>query len=215
MGNAENNAISILIADDHFMVRDAVSTLLSMERDLVVSVAGDLAAVKDMILRNSSYDIVMLDVMMPGMNGLDSVKSVVEVNADGNVVVFSGNVTSDFVFDAIKIGARGYIPKTMPLKALPSALRLITSGQTFLPMSLMVGAKDVSMAQSPDKMPALTEKETTVLRFVAMGKPNKEIAWEMHLSEVTVKMHMRSIFAKLDANNRTHAVMIARARNLV
>lgn len=216
MQDVDVDAMSILIANDHIIVRDAVCSVLEKEPGLTVSVADSYNSVMEALVGGKSYDIILLDIFMPGMDGIASIKSVVAANPGGNIVVFSGSVMPDFVLLAIRGGARGYVPKTLPLKALVSTLRLIQSGQVFLPMSFLSENGSYGGQNGGDSsIPELSSREMCILRFLSAGKTNKEIAREVQLSEVTVKMHMRSIFSKLGASNRTHAVVLAKSKFLI
>jgi two-component system nitrate/nitrite response regulator NarP len=152
---------------------------------------------------------VLLDIAMPGMASKTSVEEVIAANAPGAVVVFSGLVDATFVRQAILNGARGYIPKTLPLKSLSSTLKLIASGQIFVPFSV----------QEPESIdiqtPRLSPKELAVLRLLVKGQTNKEIARALDSTEVRVKMHLRSICSRLNAKNRTQAALIAEQSGLV
>jgi DNA-binding NarL/FixJ family response regulator len=207
---------TILIADDHDMIRDAVSQTLANGGDFKVLSAGDFPSVLSALQGAEPVEMLLLDVFMPGMTGLESVQKVLTEYPDLKVILFSGNATNEFVFQAFKIGVRGYVPKTMPLRSLSSALHLVQSGQMFLPMSLLHATSNGStLDPGPESQNQLTPKETRILRFVAEGKTNKEIAWSLGVSEVTIKMYMRSVFSKLGASNRTHAVMLAKANMLL
>lgn len=202
------NTISILIGDDHELVRDAVAQLLRSEVDFAVSVANDMQSVQAAIVAQGSFEIILMDVNMPGMNGLEGVETIVAANNPGAIVIFSGQVDNAFVMNAIELGAKGYIPKTLPLRSLSSALRLVSSGQTFLPI---MDRQDVRANHAGYN---LTDRERSVLRKLPSGMTNKEIARIECITEMMVKMHMRSICAKLNAKNRTHAAMIARQMSL-
>lgn len=201
--------ISILIGDDHELVRDAIAHMLRSEPDFSITVAQDAAAVLREIKSAGVHDIVLLDVNMPGMDGLIGVEDVIRVNQNGAVVIFSGQVDDVFVWKAVELGAKGYIPKTLPIRALTSALRVIASGQTFVPLQRR------SDEDSGTPGYGLTSIEKSILRKLPKGMTNKEIALIEGLSEVIVKMHMRSICAKLNAKNRTHAAMIARQTSII
>lgn len=181
--------------------------VIGREGDFEVRTARTLdEAIK--ALAERSFRVVLLDAMMPGMEGLPSVARVVEKAGDGRVVLFSGNVTVDFAQKALSYGAAGFIPKTLPLKSLPAALRLIDSGQVFMPVTAAKGHAAGDAAQGKRKS-ALTERQVEILRLVQAGKYNKEIARAVEISEPAVKMHLRAIFSKLNAKNRAHAVTIA------
>jgi DNA-binding NarL/FixJ family response regulator len=200
---------SILIADDHDIVRDAVALVVGNELDVRVMTAKDKDTVLQQIREAGPFDVVLLDIAMPGMASKTSVEEVIAANAPGAVVVFSGLVDATFVRQAILNGARGYIPKTLPLKSLSSTLKLIASGQIFVPFSV----------QEPESIdiqtPRLSPKELAVLRLLVKGQTNKEIARALDSTEVRVKMHLRSICSRLNAKNRTQAALIAEQSGLV
>ena len=200
--------LSILIGDDHELVRDAVAHMLRSELGFSVDVAKDGPSVLTAIAAAGGYSVVLLDVNMPGMHGLTSVEEVIRANKSGAVAIFSGQVDKDFVWKAIDMGAKGYIPKTLPIRALASTVRLIASGEGFVPM---MKRQEVTPDQPGYN---LTERELAILRKLPKGLTNKEIALIEGLSEVTVKMHMRAICSKLNAKNRTHAAMIAQQMSI-
>lgn len=202
----------VLLADDHRLVREAIAAALPAE-SFSVTMAEDFDTALSAIRRSGGFDIVMLDVHMPGMRGVQAVRTAVRANAPGAVVIFSGKVTPEFVRRSLSLGARGYIPKTLALPALTNAIDLVVSGETFLPASIL-GALDSPALASPTGA-GLSTQEFLVLESAAHGKKNKEIAEELGLSEMTVKMHMRNVCTKLNAKNRTHAAMIARQHNLI
>ena len=203
--------ISVLLIDDHSLIVDLVKSFLSTDAGFDVSVSGDLAGGIAKIREANGYDVVLLDVVLPGLTGISDVAKVVQANGDGAVVLFSGSVTASFVEKAVQAGARGYIPKTLPLRALTSAIRLVSVGQTFVPGNMTYGQVD----GVPASEPRLTQVETTVLRHLGEGLANKEIAFRLQMSESTVKMHVRTICRKLGARNRTHAVIMGRADGLL
>lgn len=207
----QNEKISVLIADDHDLVRDALAQALMKDGRFSVSVANDYSATMAEIERLGAINFLLLDIVMPGMNGLESVTDFVNACEGGCVAVFSGNLSPDFVDAAIARGARGFIPKTLPLRSLATAIMLINSGQIFVPVR---SDSQVKEAKSNDS-DQLTQRELEILNLVSSGETNKEISWKIGLVEMTVKMHMRSICLKLNAKNRTHASMIAAKAGLL
>ena len=203
--------VSVLIADDHDLVREALALTLAADSRFSVTTAHSYTATVAEISRLGRVDVLLLDIVMPGMNGLKSIEDFVKVNGDGAVVVFSGNISRDFITQALALGARGFIPKTLPLKSLSTAIHLIASGQIFVPFGAPVPPSE-SEDIDTDR---LTARELIVLAHVSDGLTNKEIAWRVGVAEVTVKMYMRSICMKLKAKNRAHAAIIAAQTGLL
>lgn len=200
---------SVLIADDHDIVRDAVAHVVGNELGVPVRTAEDKDTVLQAIRDSGPFSVLLLDISMPGMASAASVEDIVKANAPGAVVIFSGLVDEVFVRQAVVNGARGYIPKTFPLKSLGSTLKLIASGQIFVPFS----ALEPQSADAP--APKLSPREISVLRLLVKGQTNKEIARALDSTEVRVKMHLRSICSRLNAKNRTQAALIAEQTGLV
>jgi len=188
------------------LISEAVARLLQRSGNFEVLTATSLQDALRDLEEQGPVDIVMLDLKMPGMNGIESIRQVVKANEPGRVVLFSGNADANFVQSAIQAGALGLIPKTLPLRSLLSAIGLVESGQIFVPAQLSRG----DTPAVPGEQAQLSDKELFVLRRAAEGQTNKEIARELVSNEMSVKMHMRMICKKLGAKNRTHAAMIAR-----
>ena len=123
----------ILVADDHRLIAESVSLSLSMSEGFDVEISDSLSSTLEKIISEPPYAIVMLDLRMPGMDGINSIKKVVDAAGDANVVLFSANADTHTVARAIEVGVRGLVPKTLPLQSLGSVLRLIQSGQMFIP----------------------------------------------------------------------------------
>ena len=204
--------MKVLIADDHALLAQAVAYALREEAGFDVAVTTSRQGAVDE-LEKSPYDVVLLDLRMPGMHGLSSVAEVVKRAGDGQVVLFTGQLDRQFLDDSIKLGLSGYIPKTMPLKSLQSALQLIRSGQTFIPH--IDGPAETDQPTTPVKREPVSDREVHVLRLADDGDTNKEIARALAVTETQVKMIMRNICTKLGARNRAHACIIARERMLI
>ena len=204
------NTLKIAIADDHKLLADAVSSMLGGEGGFETSCCYDLESLLKLLGRGK-FDVILLDLKMPGMSGLDSVAQVVRAAREGYVVLFTGQVDRHFLDKALELGVRGLIAKTMPLRSLGSVIELISSGQIFVP----IGADFPGSTTDLENDHGLNDKELYVLRLAADGMTNKEIAREMGATEVIVKMHMRSICRKLGARNRAHAAIISRERSLL
>lgn len=196
---------SVLIADDHQLVRDLLYVYISSQEEFSATVASSYDSTLEALETGQRFDIVLLDAQMPGMDGIVSIEKIIKQYPEPAVVIFSGTASSEYVHEALVVGARGYIPKTLPFKSLASALKLIASGEVFVPSAF----SRTNLAQNQAMRFDLSENELTVLRKVRAGWSNKEIARHMVVSEVTVKMHMRAICLKLGAKNRTQAAVIA------
>ncbi|WP_245831628.1 response regulator transcription factor [Salibaculum halophilum] len=203
--------IHVLIADDHRMIAEALRATLLEHGGFRVSLSETLDGTLGTLRANGKDRVlVMLDITMPGMQGLRSVKRVIDAVPNGSVVLFSGTSDGDFVWRAIDLGAKGFVSKSQQLRSLPTTLQLIHDGNEFVPMSLprRDAAKKASDA-------SLSDTDLFILRAVAEGKTNKEIALEIDRSEVAVKMRMRTICQRLNARNRAHAVIVASKANLL
>jgi two-component system, NarL family, nitrate/nitrite response regulator NarL len=208
-GTSADRVSRVLLADDHRLIGEAVAALLSTTDSFSVDTAETFDETISRLVNDGPYDIVMLDLRMPGLVGLEAVRQVVEKADKGQVVLFSANADRHTLNRSIEMGVRGLIPKTMPLQSLVSVLRLIESGQMFIPAE---AAEDKKTAGERDK---LSDVELHVLRLAAVGLTNKHIAKDMDQSETTIKMHMRTICRKLGARNRAHAATIGRDMSII
>ena len=195
----------VLIADDHKLVREMISSFLSAQPGFSISVAESYEDAYKMLNENEPFDVVLLDVQMQGMDGIRNVTTLVKEFSGSSIVIFSGVASDEFVEEALKVGAKGYIPKTLPFKSLLNTVKLVASGETFVPSSFLTRDKSKDVAAKF----SLSESELSVLRMVCAGQANKEIAREMETTEVLIKMHMRGICKRLGAKNRTQAAVIA------
>ncbi|MBZ8117739.1 response regulator transcription factor [Roseovarius sp. LXJ103] len=200
-----NASISILIADDHQLVRDMIGAFIDAQPDFDITAVSSYPEALEALSANKAFDVVLLDVKMPGMDGISSLGALVRKFPETAIVVFSGSTTDEYVKDALEQGARGYIPKTLPFKSLLNTIRLIASGEVFIPSSFLNSTAEAGGAMNF----GLSQNELKVLRKVCAGQSNKEIARDLQMTEVTVKMHMRGICNKMGAKNRTQAAVIA------
>jgi DNA-binding NarL/FixJ family response regulator len=210
----EIKPLRVLIADDHKLLTDLLEKVLEAESDIAVMVAGTFDEARRQIVEQGGFDVVLLDLKMPGMTGLDSVLKLAAENRDGATVIMSGAASSATVKAAIEGGIRGFIPKAIALRTLPSAIRLIASGEIYVPHD-MINKGSTNGPNGTGEKVDLTDREMTVLRLAAEGQTNKSIAWEIGQTEVIVKMVMRNICAKLGAQNRTQASMIAMENGII
>ena len=193
----------VLIADDHELVRDTISLYL-VNDGFEVTTCKDLAEAFKIVKTQPLFDVILLDYSMPGMNGLQGLTQMMAASNDRPVAIISGTASKSVADDALKAGAKGFIPKTLPASTMRNAVQFIGAGEIYVPISFMQDAEGAENAVQ------LTKREQQVLAGISDGKSNKEIAIEHDLQEVTVKLHVKTLLKKLGAKNRTHAAMIAR-----
>lgn len=198
----------LLIADDHALVRDALCAFLSREADLEVASADSLDAAVARILGEGPFDLVLLDYEMPGMDGLSGLERALGLNGGRPVALISGAASRQVASDALAAGAAGFLPKTVAAASLVHAVRFMLAGETYAPVAFMTAP-----APAPEANPLeerLSDRERQVLGGLCRGLSNKEIARELDLQEVTIKLHVKTLCRKLDARNRTQAAMTAK-----
>lgn len=195
----------ILLADDQELVRDAIAAVLRQEPDFGVTVASDLAGALQHLRAGVAPDIVLLDYMMPGMNRLEGLRQM-RAATRAPVAILSGVAPPVVAEEAVAAGAAGFLPKTMSTRALLAALRFMAAGEVYLPYALGAqtnrALQDLGSAQ-------LTPREMDVLKRLSRGLANKEIARDLGLQEVTVKLHVKTLYRKIGARNRTQAALLA------
>lgn len=201
----------ILLADDHDMVRETISAYLQSEGGATVTSAVDLPGALGEIADNGPYDLVLLDYNMPGMNGLAGLGTALEANGGKGVAILSGSAPARTAKEALDAGAIGFIPKTMGAQSLLNAVRFMSAGEIYVPVELMRKEAEAPAHPLADK---LSPREIEVLDGLCRGLSNKEIARELELQEVTIKLHVRTLCRKLDAKNRTQAALTAKEAGL-
>lgn len=210
--------MNILLADDHDLVRDGIMSFLKTAApDITVSQAKDFAESLAIVDSDTNIDLTILDLNMPGMNGLSGLTVMRQKFPDVPVVILSGSVKRSDVLNALEHGASGYLPKTLSGKSLINALRLVLSGEKYIPSALLEddggsirpGEIDLDGLAPDNPLRQLTNREREVLALLTKGLSNKEIAKQLSVREITVKVHLTGIFKKLGAANRTQAVKIA------
>ncbi|HEY0733956.1 MAG TPA: response regulator transcription factor [Herpetosiphonaceae bacterium] len=207
--------IRIVLADDHPIVREGLASVLETQPDFeVVGQANDGAEAVD-IVSALKPDVVLLDLEMPSLDGVQALRAMRAENAQVKALVFTAFDTDERIIGAVQAGARGYLLKGAPREELFGAIRVVAQGGSTL--QPVVAAKLMErMTSSPaSALEPLTEREREVLQFMAQGLQNKEIAAQLHISERTVKFHVSAVLAKLGAGNRTEAVRMAVQHGLI
>jgi len=202
--------LQVIVADDHALIRELLERQLKeLADDVRVFHAGTLQQVLDLARSSQPLDLVLLDLRMPGMNGLAGLQAVRQARPGVPVAILSGQIDPQTIREALQAGAAGYLPKTMRAAAMLTALRLILSGERYVPESALgtvaVPDGDAVGSSGPAE---LSKRERDVARLLLRGQTNKEIANELQIEEVTVALHLRSTYRKLGVRNRTQAVRL-------
>lgn len=197
----------LLLADDHDLVRETIAEFLRGQGKFDVHVANSLGTALECYDMHGPFDLVLLDFMMPGMDALSGLARM-KARAICPVAILSGTAPPDVARRALRSGAAGFLPKTLDPQSLVSAVRRMLLGEIYKPTEFL------SLEDSDLNQVNLTPRETDVLVGISEGKSNKEIARDLDIQEVTVKLHLKTMSRKLNAKNRTHAAMLARDMGL-
>lgn len=195
----------LLLVDDHALVRDLVAAHLSAQ-GFAIDTAATLAEARAALAGSGPYDLVLLDFALPDCTGLTDSATLIPLAQERPVVLFSGLAKAATVAEALEKGFSGFIPKSTAAQILAQALRQVLAGEVWLPEGLDLSRRGSDL---PGPLASLTRREREVLRAIRAGKLNKEIAGDLNISEVTVKMHVRAVCQKLGARNRTQAALFA------
>lgn len=209
MSVLQSESIRILSVDDHQLLREGIAAVLESQEDmaLVAQASNGREAVES--FRRLRPDVTLMDLRMPDMSGIEAIRAIRAEFPDARIIVLTTYAGDAQAAAALKAGAVGYLLKNLVRKELLETIRIVHSGKRRVPPEI---ATEIAEHVADD---ALTQREIDVLRRVAAGKSNKLIAAELDISEGTVKTHMKSILPKLDASDRTHAVMIALKRGIL
>ena len=214
--------ISVLIADDQALMRAGFRMILEAEPDL--EVVGEAADGREAVAEAGRLrpDVVLMDVRMPEMDGIEATRRLLDGNGDTKVVILTTFDMDEYVYEALRAGASGFLIKDVPPEQLVAGIRSVASGDSLLAPSVtrrliqeFVRRPPDALRPPPPELDRLTAREVDVLRMMASGLSNSEIATEFFVSETTVKTHVAHVLAKLGLRDRVHAVVFAYEAGLV
>lgn len=215
--------VKVLLVDDHPVVLQGLRSMLAGEPG--VEVVGEACNGEEAVRRTTELepDVVLMDVRMPGMSGIEATRQIKQARPTTSVIVLTILDSEIYVVDAVKAGAAGYLTKSASRELLADALRTVRNGGTLLhgPLlrltlqSLLHGPKEGTTGSDPSPLVNLTPRERDVLQFVAQGYPNKAIGAQLGLAEVTIKKYVQAIIGKLGVSDRTQAAVLAVRMGLV
>jgi DNA-binding NarL/FixJ family response regulator len=201
--------IQVLIVDDHFLLRTGLANSLNAENDMACVAEARTGAEAIELYRKHLPDLVLMDLRLPDMNGLDATMKICSEFPKAMVIVISTFDGEEDIYRALQAGARSFVPKNISRDELLQTVRTVHEGKHSLPAS--VAARLAQRIQRRE----LSERELEVLRLVVDGLTNKQIAVALHIAEATVKLHVSNILTKLDAQDRTHASTLAIQRGII
>jgi DNA-binding NarL/FixJ family response regulator len=205
---SQHKKIRILLVDDHIVLRMGLTTATNGEPDMEVVADADNGAEAIKAYRLHRPDIVVLDLRMPGLNGVETIRMLRDEFRHARVLVFSNYASGDEVYQALKAGASGFVVKDMALDRLLEAIRKVHQGEQYIP-------PEIASRMSERVVSQLTPRELEVLRLVAKGLSNKEIGSALHVVEGTIKIHLTNILARLGVSDRTQAILAAVKRGII
>jgi DNA-binding NarL/FixJ family response regulator len=207
---AQANEITVLIVDDHEVVREGLRLSLSRAPHVrVIGEAGDGEQAIQLVERRRP-DVVIMDVRMPGMDGLEATKAILKQVPDAAVLIFTAFSERSLLARGLESGAKGYVLKEAPHETLLRAIERVASGEGYVDPALMP-----AFLTGRDQTDMLTAREREILQLLADGMSNADVAAKLFISQETVKSHVRHILTKLEADTRTHAVAIALRESII
>ncbi len=206
---AKPKTIRLLVVDDHHVVRSGLAASLGLEDDLQVVGEGDSAAAVPALVRKHRPDVILMDLRMPGGSGIEATAALRAETPDARVLMFTTFDGDEDIYRAMQAGARGYLLKSAPREELLAAIRAVAAGERYLPAAL--AQRLAGRVAAPD----VSDRELEVLRLIARGKANKEIAAALGISDETVKRHVSNLFVKMGVADRAQATSEGIRRGLI
>ena len=213
--------IKVLLADDQAMVRAGIHMILEAENDIKVIGEAEDGAKAVSAAHKLKPDVILMDVQMPLMNGLEATRQIIQTPGNtSRVLILTTFERDDYIFEALRAGASGFLLKNAPPEDLIEAVRVVAEGNALLAPSVTRRIIHEFAQRNPhsdlkEKLSILTEREIEVMRLIAKGKTNAEIAADLFVGETTVKTHISNLFTKLDLRDRAQAVVYAYESGLI
>lgn len=209
--------IEVMLIDDHKMVREGMKQLLEFDHKIKVISEGASGTECLKLLKQNIPDVLLLDINMPDMNGIDVVREIRKKKIKVKILMLTVHKEVEYLLHLLDIGIEGYILKDSGSEELIKAIEIVNSGEHYIQPELLpiLNSRLVKRDTDKDKMELLTDREVEVLKLVAEGKFNKEIAGQLNISERTVKNHISNIFKKIDVSDRTQAAVFAIKNNMI
>lgn len=209
--------IEVMLIDDHKMVREGMKQLLEFDHKIKVISEGASGTECLKLLKQNIPDVLLLDINMPDMNGMDVVREIRKKKMKVKILMLTVHKEVEYLLHLLDIGIEGYILKDSGSEELIKAIEIVNSGEHYIQPELLpiLNSRLVKRDTDKDKMELLTDREVEVLKLVAEGKFNKEIAGQLNISERTVKNHISNIFKKIDVSDRTQAAVFAIKNNMI
>ena len=211
--------VSVLLADDHSMVRQGLKQIIELEQDISVVAQASNGEEAIKLARQLKPDIILMDINMPGTNGLQAIKELKQDKHHYKIIVLTIHEDREYLFKTLQMGAEGYVLKDAEPSVLIEAIRNVNGGQSYIQANMTKElVKEFNRVTLHEKNKgednSLTVREVEVLELIAEGMINKEIARQLYISEKTVKNHVSNIFKKLNVSDRTQAAIYAFKNNI-
>ena len=211
------NMIEVMLIDDHKMVREGMKQLLEFDNTIRVVAEGASGIECLELLQQRIPDVLLLDINMPDMNGIEVVKKIRKDKIPVKILILTVHKEVEYLLHLVDLGIEGYILKDSGSTELMKAIEMIANNEKYIQPELIpvLNSKLIKRDTDKDKIELLTDREIEVLKLVAEGKFNKEIASQLKISERTVKNHISNIFKKIDVSDRTQAAVVAIRNNII
>ena len=207
--------IKVLITDDHLMFREGLNRILSRKKG--ISIVGQASSGEEAleVFEDLLPDLVILDITMPGINGIETSRKILNKYPDTKIIIVTASENEDDMIEALKAGAQGYVLKGSSAKDLANAIHLINKGGIYIDSEMAnFFLMDLAQSQQPDHVDELSDREQQITQLVGKGFTNKEIGERLHLSENTIKHYMSIILQKLKVRSRVEVALLVQKREL-